>query len=289
MSSTNNKQSHSSNRVALRTVSTLPPKVRRSTTYFLNQLTVQNFSTISQKLLELVQLDGEARIIRQVANLIVDTAINVDGSEAGRECAMLFARLSRFLVVRIRMFVCEVEYGMSCTTGSQLFRKTLLDHCQREAEVHFEGHFNYSPSPGEITASKEGDYQESPLDLDGAFSAEKYTRRRLAFVRFFGELFLVGSMLTERPAHEWIHKDLAELKSPRNEIVAHLCEFIALIGKMLDVPKAKAHLDIYFTRMKYLFENERLSSRVRFMLLVSLHNFVLLQDESLTLSLAYHF
>jgi len=80
-----------------------------------------------------------------------------------------------------------------------------------------------------------------------------------------GELYK-KKMLTERIMHECIKKLLGQCQDPDEEDVEALCKLMSTIGEMIDHPKAKEHMDVYFERLKILSNNMNLSSRVRFML-----------------------
>jgi translation initiation factor 4G len=44
---------------------------------------------------------------------------------------------------------------------------------------------------------------------------------------------------------------------------------LTTVGQALDTSKARAHMDIYFSRMMELTNNKNINSRMKFMLLVS--------------------
>ncbi|URD81458.1 DUF581 domain containing protein [Musa troglodytarum] len=84
-------------------------------------------------------------------------------------------------------------------------------------------------------------------------------------VRLIGELYK-KKMLTERIMHECIKKFLGQHQNPVEEDVQALCRLLGVIGKMIDHPKAKEHMDACFDVMAKLSTNQKLSSRARFML-----------------------
>ncbi|RVW95247.1 Eukaryotic translation initiation factor 4G [Vitis vinifera] len=57
-----------------------------------------------------------------------------------------------------------------------------------------------------------------------------------------------------------------DYQNPDEEDIESLCKLMSTIGEMIDHPKAKEHMDVYFDRMAKLSNNMKLSSRVRFML-----------------------
>ncbi|CAL9207332.1 unnamed protein product [Musa hybrid cultivar] len=84
-------------------------------------------------------------------------------------------------------------------------------------------------------------------------------------VRLLGELYK-KKMLTERIMHECIQKLLGQHQNPAEEDVEALCRLLGVIGKTIDHPKAKEHMDAYFDTMAKLSTDQKLSSRTRFML-----------------------
>jgi MIF4G domain len=76
-------------------------------------------------------------------------------------------------------------------------------------------------------------------------------------------------MLTERIMHECIKKLLGNVETPEEEEIESLCKLLSTVGSLLDTQKARAHLDVYFSRMKELTKNKNVNSRMIFMLQVS--------------------
>ena len=104
------------------------------------------------------------------------------------------------------------------------------------------------------------------LYLDEYYAATKAKRRGLGLIRFIGELFKL-QMLTERIMHECIKKLLGNVENPEEEIES-LCKLLTTVGSLLDTPKARAHLDVYFSRMRELTKNKNVNARMIFMLQV---------------------
>ncbi|KAJ6815767.1 eukaryotic translation initiation factor 4G [Iris pallida] len=137
------------------------------------------------------------------------------------------------------------------------FKRLLLNKCQEEFErgEREEAEANRAEEDGEIKQTE-------------AEREEKRTqarRRMLGNIRLIGELYK-KRMLTERIMHECIKKLLGEYENPDEEDLEALCKLMSTIGEMIDYPKAKVHMDGYFVRMLKLSTNQKLSSRVRFLL-----------------------
>jgi len=66
--------------------------------------------------------------------------------------------------------------------------------------------------------------------------------------------------------HECVKKLLVNVENPEEEDIESLCQLLKTVGQLLDMPKARARMDVYFTRMKELGKSTNVSSRMQFML-----------------------
>jgi translation initiation factor 4G len=74
-------------------------------------------------------------------------------------------------------------------------------------------------------------------------------------------------MLTEIIMHECTTKLLGNVEDPE-EVIESLCKLLTTVGSLPDTPIARAHLDVYFSRMQELAKNEDVNTRMIFMLQV---------------------
>ncbi|XP_072986644.1 eukaryotic translation initiation factor 4G-like [Typha latifolia] len=137
------------------------------------------------------------------------------------------------------------------------FRRLLLNKCQEEFErgEREQAEADKVEEEGEVKQSEE-EREEKRL---------RARRRMLGNIRLIGELYK-KKMLTERIMHECIKKLLGQYPNPDEEDIEALCKLMSTIGEMIDHSKAKEHMDAYFDMMLNLSANQKLSSRVRFML-----------------------
>ncbi len=70
--------------------------------------------------------------------------------------------------------------------------------------------------------------------------------------------------------HECIKKLLADVAAPKQEDLECLAKLMSTVGRQLDNPNAKNHMDAYFQRVSMLSKNMSLESRIRFMLQVNI-------------------
>jgi translation initiation factor 4G len=162
-------------------------------------------------------------------------------------------------------------------TGGQLFRKYLLNRCQED----FERGWIAKETAAAAAATKamedeavkaanetKGDQKEEyALYSEEYYIAQKAKRRGLGLIKFIGELFKL-QMLTERIMHECVKKLLGNVDNPEEEEIESLCKLLTTVGGILDTPKARAHMDVYFSRMKELTKSLHVTPRMQFMLQV---------------------
>ncbi|KAH9976152.1 armadillo-type protein [Lactifluus volemus] len=152
--------------------------------------------------------------------------------------------------------------------GGQLFRKYLLNCCQEDFErgwVVREEMTTISAAAraAEAQAVKEANEKTKAGGDSGLYSDEDYAaagakRRRLGLIRFMGELFK-AQILTERIMHECIKKLVSNVENPQEEEVEALCTLLWTIGRLLDTVKARAHIDVYFSRMREWTKNKHVN------------------------------
>ena len=270
-----------------------PEMVVRKVKALLNKLTLEKFDSISDQILEWADKsvnETDGRILRQVIALIFEKATDeANWSE-------MYARLCRKLMEKVSVNVKDERVkgpdGVP-VAGGALFRKYLLNRCQEDyesgwkqkevaaaaaagkaADDNAKKEANDAAKKEEeektgagASSSSSAQPKEAELLSDEYYAAQKAKRRGLGLVRFIGELYRL-SMLTERIMHECIKKLLANTDNPEEEDVESLCRLLTTVGKGLDNAKAKQHMDIYFTRMKMISDNLKISSRIRFMIQV---------------------
>ena len=108
---------------------------------------------------------------------------------------------------------------------------------------------------------------ESKLYFSEYYAAQKAKCQGLSLITFIGELFKF-QMLTERIMHKRVKKLLGNVDNPEEEEIKSLCQLLRTIGRLLNVPKAHAHMDVYFSRMKELGKSNNVSPHMEFMLQV---------------------
>ncbi|KAG2181304.1 hypothetical protein INT43_008887 [Umbelopsis isabellina] len=228
--------------------------VIRKVKSLLNKLTLEKFDSISGQILDYANQsvkETDGKTLRVVIQLVFEKATDES------QFAQMWAQLCRKMLDSISNDIRDenVKDGKTgqYVTGSNLFRKYLLNRCQEDFERGWKAKLPDMPEDDSGVLSEE------------YYAAVKAKRQGLGLIRLIGELFKL-QMLTERIMHECIKKLLSNVSDPEEEETESLCKLMTTVGKDLDHPKAKGWMDIYFERIKELQANPKLSSRIRFMI-----------------------
>ena len=237
-----------------------PEMVQRKVKANLNKMTPEKFEKISDQLLEITAQskdESDGRTLRQVIQLTFEKATD----EA--HWASMYARFCRRMLESVSPEIKDDEARNKMgvlITGGPLFRKYLLDQCQREFEQGWK--INLPPRP-------EGNTEEAAMLSDEYYIAAAAKRRGLGLIAFIGELYLLG-MLTEKVMHGCLRKLIDYEGVPEEAEVESLTKLLRTVGQDLDrTEKGSAMMDAYFERIKKMMEMPELPSRLRFMLMVS--------------------
>ncbi|KIM52875.1 hypothetical protein SCLCIDRAFT_482059 [Scleroderma citrinum Foug A] len=249
-----------------------PEVVNRKVRALLNKLTVEKFEPISDQIIAWAnksENEKDGRTLIQVIRLVFEKATDeANWSE-------MYARLCRKMMETISPKVQDdgiKNADGKPIAGGQLFRKYLLNRCQED----FERGWVAKEATARAAAAKASDDQaikaanekkgdDSELYSEEYYAAQKAKRQGLGLIKFIGELFKL-QMLTERIMHECVKKLLGNVDNPEEEEIESLCQLLRTVGRLLDVPKAHAHMDVYFSRMKELGKSGNVTSRMQFML-----------------------
>ncbi|CAE6492912.1 unnamed protein product [Rhizoctonia solani] len=246
--------------------------VDRKVKALLNKLTMENFDSISDQIIEWAnksEQEKDGSTLMQVIKLVFEKAKD----EAA--FSEMYARLCRKMMERVSPNVQDEtirNWEGQPITGGMLFRKYLLNRCQED----FERGWSAKEAALAAVASKAGEDKvaeaaasegngEAVLYSDEYYAAAKAKRQGLGLVRFLGELLKL-QMLTERIMHECIKKLLWNVVNPEEEEIESLCELLKTVGQSLDNPRARNHMDIYFERMQEMAKGSNINSRMQFML-----------------------
>uniref|UniRef100_D8Q9X9 MIF4G domain-containing protein n=1 Tax=Schizophyllum commune (strain H4-8 / FGSC 9210) TaxID=578458 RepID=D8Q9X9_SCHCM len=230
--------------------------VERKVMGLLNKLTVENFDSVSDQIIAWAnrsEMETDGQTLKHVIRLILDKATDEP------LWLEIYARLCRKMMEQISQKVQEDGIRNSegkPITGGQLFRKHLLNRCQDDFEC------------GWLDEKAEAGVRQPELYSDEYYAEQKAKRQGLGVIRLIGELFKL-QMLTERIMHRCVQKLLDNVYDPEEEEMESLCMLLTTVGELLDNPRARAHMDVYFARMKEWTKKTTVSPRVRFMLQIA--------------------
>jgi len=254
-----------------------PEMVDRKVKGLLNKLTMERFDSISDQIIAWAnksEREKDGRTLIQVIKLVFEKA--TDEATFSEMYARLCRKVMDLISPKVQDDGIKNARGKPFA-GGQLFRKYLLNRCQEDFERGWVAKETTAATPAtkatEDQAFKEANEktkggEESELCSDDYYAAAEAERRGLGLIRFIGELFKL-QMLTERIMHECIKKFLGNMENPEREEIMSLCELLRTVGSLLDTKKARAHLDVYFSRMRKLTKNKNVNTRMMFMLQVS--------------------
>ncbi|GAA96446.1 hypothetical protein E5Q_03114 [Mixia osmundae IAM 14324] len=270
---------------------TSPEIVQRKVKALLNKLTVEKFVSISDQVLAWANksaAESDGRILRQVIALIFEKA--TDEAAWSEMYARLCRKIQDELSPEVVDLTIERKDGQAPVSGGSLFRKYLLTRCQQDYEKGWAS----ADAAAAAAQAKAGDDsakqaaidkaaaeaaaggkvkedQEIVLLSDEYYAAQKAKRRGLGLVRFIGELYKL-QMLTSRIMHQCLHKLLLNVETPEEEDVESLCRLLTTIGAQLEADsiavnaaKAASIWNAYLDRVALIADNDKLSSRIRFM------------------------
>jgi translation initiation factor 4G len=229
----------------------------------LSKLTLDNyFEPVSDQIVAWVnrsESEKDASTLRAVTQLVYEQAI------ADCEHSETYARMCRTMVERISPKVQEVgvtDAEGKPIAGGRLFTKYLLNRCQDDFERVWSNKDVALSSHAATTSEKDalgppsGD--KSAVDQSTFVNTK---RQQMGVIKLVAELFKV-QMLTERVMHECVKKLLGKVGNPGEPEIESLCMLLTTVGSLIDTPKARAHMDIYFSRMKELTKSPNLNSRM---------------------------
>ncbi|KAG2135518.1 ARM repeat-containing protein [Suillus cothurnatus] len=243
-----------------------PALVDRKVKALLNKLTMVKFETISDQIIYWANKsvnEKDGRTLIQVIRLVFENSKATDEAWSGMCHALLCRKMMEQISPEVQDEGIKNMKGKPIA-GGQLFRKHLLNHCQEDFE---RGWFAKGATPA-VAGAKASDghatktsthkkisAKEVEFCFDESYAAEKARRQGLGLVKFIGELFKL-QILTERIMHKYVKKLLGNVENPEEEEIESLCQLLKTVGQLLDTPKARAHMDVYFTRMKELGKSD---------------------------------
>lgn len=252
-----------------------PVFIERKVKALLNKLTEEKFDSIAKQILEWAnksrdETDG------MTLKLVIKLVFEKSTDEA--HWSAMYAKLCRKLLDELDPAVTEVIDGKSYSGGS-LFRKYLLGRCQTDFESGWKAReeaalaaLAKSDEDKERLAKgeevKEDGTTEAPMMSEEYYALQKAKRRGLGLVQLIGELYKLD-MLSKGVIRECLVRLLNNVENPDEEDLESTCKLLTTVGKQFEAASS-ASMDVVFERLDALTKLDSVSSRIRFMIMVSI-------------------
>lgn len=250
-----------------------PTYIERKVKALLNKLTEEKFDSISTQILEWANKSRE-ETDGMTLKLVIKLVFEKSTDEA--HWSAMYAKLCRLLLDRLDPAVTEVIDGKAYSGGS-LFRKYLLGRCQTDFESGWKAReeaaqaaIAKSAEDKERLANAEETTEETgdaPMMSDEYYAAQKAKRRGLGLIQLIGELYKLD-MLSKAVIRECLVRLLSNIDNPDEEDLESTCKLLTTVGRQFEEASSPA-MDVVFERLNYLLQNDVVSSRIRFMIMVS--------------------
>ena len=231
-------------------------KLKKGVLAILNKLCPQKFDILVEKFTAL-PITTQVHL-QECMELIFEKAVDEPGF------SVAYARMCQVLQMK-KVLVENSE------TETVKFRKLLISRCQKEFDKDYMESFDMDKYRADMAAAQT-DNDRKQIKAEFEQMEMKLRRRSLGNIRFIGELYKL-QMLTARIMHECVKK---LLKTTDEESLECLCRLLTTVGQVLDTETKQRlskgpqnglnDLSVYFTEMKKIIEDQRLSSRVRFLM-----------------------
>ncbi|KAG5937226.1 hypothetical protein E4U53_000049 [Claviceps sorghi] len=250
-----------------------PEMVQRKVKAALNKMTPEKFDKISDQILDIAgqsKDESDGRTLRQIIQLTFEKA--TDEAHWASMYAKFCKRMLENISPEVRDEGIKDRLG-NTVSGGNLFRKYLLNRCQKDFERGWTTNLPSQPNEEEDSKEEGGAESSKKAPGDAALLSDEYyiaaaaKRRGLGLVQFIGELYKLG-MLTERIMHECVQKLVDYTGVPDEAEIESLSKLLRTIGVNLDATeKGRPMMDAYFQRIQNMLEIPELQSRMRFMLM----------------------
>ena len=253
-----------------------PAYRERKVKALLNKLTAEKFESISAQILEWAnksahETDGMTLklVIKQIFEKATDEA----------HWSSMYARLCRLLLDRLDPAITETFDGKP-VSGGMLFRKYLLGRCQVDFETGWKAREDAATAAAakseedrerlaQHEKNKEGGEESAEVAMlsDEYYAAQKAKRRGLGLVQLIGELYNLD-MLGKGVIRQCFIKLLGNIETPDEEDIESSVKLLTTVGRPFEASSSE-NMEIVFERLNIVLKGEAVSSRMKFMIMVS--------------------
>lgn len=254
-----------------------PAFIERKVKALLNKLTAEKFDSISVQILEWAnksanETDGMTLklVIKQIFEKATDEA----------HWSSMYARLCRMLLERLDPAITET-FDDKPVSGGLLFRKYLVGRCQVDFEAGWKAREDAATAAAAKSEEdrerlaqqeKEEGNGEAAMLSDEYYAAQKAKRRGLGLVQLIGELYKLD-MIGKGVIRTCFVRLLSNVENPDEEDIESSCKLLTTVGAQFDHVSPE-NMEIVFERLNVVLNSENVSSRIRFMIMVSIDPFL---------------
>jgi translation initiation factor 4G len=245
--------------------------VARKVKALLNKLTEEKFDSISGKIIDFANYsvdETNGQSLKLVIKLIFEKATD----EA--HWSAMYAKLCKKMLESVDPAVTENLDGKD-VAGPVLFRKYLIGRCQQDFETGWKEREDAAQKAAQkkdddkaaIAEHAAGEGAEPAVLSDEYYAAQKAKRRGLGLVQLIGELFKLD-MINKNVMKQCFLKLLGNVDDTDEEDIESACKLLTTIGAVYDA-QSRENVDGIMKRLLIIKDADSVSSRVKFMILVS--------------------
>ncbi|EGG23342.1 type A von Willebrand factor domain-containing protein [Cavenderia fasciculata] len=201
----------------------------------LNLITMDTYATIIKNFEGIVIPNEE--VLGNIAKILFEKAI-ID-----QKYSAVFAILTHYLDSKYPKF-----------ENNKTLKRDIITNCQKEFELHLTD--TYDRSKFDTLSKEDRDEEEFIIK-----------RRFLGNIKFIGELYKHSVLAESIVLNYCVAKLLEKANTHVEDTIEGMAKLISNIGKKLDADPSKPGLAGVFSQVRQLSENEKLTSRARYLLL----------------------
>jgi hypothetical protein len=221
-------------------------KLRRQVMALLNKITVDSFSSITDRIAEIE--------ITQPWQMDVVIGLIFDKAVAEHHYSELYADMCK----RLRNTWPELT-GVDAETGEAVpvtFTRAIIEKCQAE--------FDAMPDSLEATEEDIAKARGDPTDIEMFVTKKK--NRILGNMKFIAQLFLMR-ILSSRTIRSVVEQLLFRTECPEEHYIECICILLHNIGGTLfQTESGKAYIEQFIERLEDLYEKDSYGKRIKFLM-----------------------
>ncbi|KAH9813234.1 armadillo-type protein [Melampsora americana] len=242
-------------------------KTERKATALLNKLTMKNFQSISDQILEIIKTSKDSKqdeLAKIIFNLIFKKSLDE------HKFCEIYAQLVKKIFESVATpIINKKAWSFEKEEDLQLiYKKFLLDQCQTSFDSTW-------PNPLKLNKSSEIKIEIESKETFEEFTEEYYEdqkkkRQRIGLINLIGELFKLD-IVAAKIIDICCSKLLSKVNDALESDIECACALIMKVGKKLDQRDPKPlRFEQYLQRLDQIANSQPSTSRIKFMIMVRL-------------------